>query len=145
MKTKVSKVIVTLVILFTISFIFYRYHIPDVHIKYYKANVHVAKIPLRWGFITPPETILKKYSALDSVKNFYAIPVYPESMLTFIFEKQPDHYEIYLWKGSQMINYVPIDSGLSIVVPSKGGSYIFTIRGLYSQGEVDYVFWVDVM
>ena len=138
----IKKIMITASIIIALFLIItaYRSQIPDLKVTQQNTKVEVLKCPFswdtifshrRWDYPTPPEL----------AKEVSAATVESQSTLDFSFSKKPERFEVSVW-GEKSEEYQNTSNG--IVVPDMKGTYVFTVIGHWKNGQVLYVFKIDV-
>ena len=131
---------VSIIVVLFIGVSIYNSQIPNLKITYKNSKVEVLKCPFswdmllsgkRWDYPTPPEL----------AKRLNATTVEPQSGLDLAFSKKPDNFEVALW-NEKSERYKSDNNG--IVVPSEKGTYVFAVIGYWRQGQVLYIFKINV-
>ena len=134
----VASIIISLFIIIII--IAYSSQIPNLKVTHQNTKVEVLKCPFswdtilsrkRWDYPTPPEL----------AKEVSATTVESQSILDLSFSKKPESFEVSLW-NEKSEKYQSISN--RIVVPNKKGTYVFAVIGHWNNGQVLYVFKINV-
>lgn len=133
-------IVVSVLIALLIIIIAYSSQIPNLKITHENTKVEVLKCPFYW------DTLLSSnrtdYPAPHELaKEVSATTVEPQSILDFSFSKKTDSFEVYLW-NKKSEKYQSNSNG--IVVPNKSGTYVFAVIGHWTNGQVLYVFKINV-
>ncbi len=138
-KKKILIVVFIAIALF-ISITIYRSQIPDLKIVHQNTKIEVMKCPFswdtllsshRWDYPTPPEL----------AKEMNAITVEPQSILNLSFTKKPKSFNVSLWNESS--EEYPSNNN-KIIAPTDKGTYIFAVIGYWDNGQVLYIFKINV-
>lgn len=140
MKKKLILAAIIIVIVSVVGFIVYDARIPDLKVEYKKTQIEVIKCPFGW------DTLFRgarwEYPALPEIaKKISAVTVKPEAVLELSFSKKPKSFNVSLWNESR--EDYPNEEN-SIKVPAEKGPYIFDVIGHWDNGEVMYVFKINV-
>lgn len=140
MKKKLIIAAIVIVIALVSCFLIYDAQIPDLKVEYKNTQIEVIKCPLgwytlfrgtRWEYPAPPEI----------AKSISAVTVEPNAVLELSFSKKPKSYNVSSWNESR--EDYPNEEN-SIKVPAEKGTYIFDVIGHWDNGEVMYVFKINV-
>jgi len=116
------------------------WQIPTLKITYQNTKVEILKCPFYW--VTPLRKNRTDYPAPPELaKEVSATTVEPQSFLDFSFSKKPDSFEVSLW-NEKSEKYQSNSNG--IVVPNMKGTYVFDVIGHWNNGQVLYVFKINV-
>lgn len=132
----VSSIIIALFVAITI----YNSQIPDLKVTYQNTKIEVLKCPFSW------DTLLndKRWDYPTTpvlAKEISAAAVEPQSVLDFSFSKKPDSFEVTSW-DEKSEKYKSNSNG--IVTPNEKGTYVFAVIGYWENGQVLYIFKINV-
>ena len=118
----------------------YSSQIPDLKITHQNIKVEVLKCPFSWDTLLSSKRT--DYPAPPELaKEVSAITVEPQSILEFSFNKKPDSFEVSLW-NEKSEKYQSNSNG--IAVPNMKGTYVFDVIAHWNNGQVLYVFKINV-
>lgn len=140
MKKNVVILIIVFAILIVAGIVTIYSQVPEIKMTYNDEKVEVQKCPFGWDSFM--RSFRADYPTPDILaKDLHATVVKPESNLDVKFSRKPNVVDVKLWDDqSYSYNY---DYG-KITVPKEKGIYIFEVWGFWKQGEVLYVFKVEV-
>lgn len=139
----IKKILICTLIFFCIFLIglnIYRAQIPDIRLTCNGSEINSIKCTFSWStlfsskkadFPTPPE-LAKTINGADLKTN---------SLIQINFNKKPESMEITQWSENSA-KYLP--AGQAIGTPNEKGTYVYCIIGHWKQGQVAYIFKVNV-
>ena len=97
-----------------------------------------------WEGLFSAECVDKVYtSVLDMAKEYQPTVVSPNEEIKMDFKKEPETMVVERWIGNEHKETIEVKNS-AIVVPNEEGSYIYHVLGYWKQGDVDYVFMIEV-
>ena len=133
-------IVTSILIAFFIIITAYSSQIPNLKVTHQNTKVEVLKCPFSWDTILSSKRT--DYPAPPELaKEVSATTVEPQSILDFSFSKKPESFKVSLW-NEKSEKYQSISNG--IVVPNKKGTYVLAVIGYWNNGQVLYVFKINV-
>lgn len=121
-------------------YIFYTAQLPDLFVINEKSNIPVVKCPTGW------DSYLKSFRAdypvaTEIAKNIQSTKIRPQTPIELSFNRKPSRVEVTMIKDE---TEKKLENSKEIISPKESGTYVYVVWAYWKQGEIFYVFKVDI-